>query len=226
MKKIGIVAAMTKELSPLLAVLGKTQTAGRLGSRDILSAEFGGKQIYIVESGVGEILAAGATQHLISAFGVDAVVNFGVCGSLSTKHGLEKAVIVSDVVHYEIDTSAIDGIPAGRYEFLPDMRIPLDRSLLALAKQAVPSLEEVVCASGNKFVDDNDEKAALAARFGAEVCEMEAAGVALTCLVSGVPLVMIKAVSDAEGGASDFMSAVNAAALSVRDVTLKLLSVL
>ncbi|MCI6093895.1 MAG: 5'-methylthioadenosine nucleosidase, partial [Clostridium sp.] len=50
-----------------------------------------------------------------------------------------------------------------------------------------------------------DEKRSLHDEFNADICEMEAAGIALTCNRSSVPCLLIKAVSDAvEGGAEEF----------------------
>ena len=158
MKKIGMIAAMGNELAAMLEKFSKTQVIGQLGDRKLLYATYGDKQIYIIESGVGEIFAASAAQHLISACGVQAIINFGVCGSLKRSHGLKKTVLVGGIVHYEMDTSAIDGIEPGRYDFLPTPVIPLDGDLLSKAEELNPSLERVICASGNKFIEKKEDK--------------------------------------------------------------------
>ena len=50
-----------------------------------------------------------------------------------------------------------------------------------------------------------DRKRELHALYGAEICDMESAGVVLTCNRSGVPCLLIKTVSDGiEGGAEEF----------------------
>lgn len=223
MNKIGMIAAMTGELNALLERMDGVEEIGKLGDRRVLLAHSGQKELYIIESGVGEILAASAAQHLISAFGVQAIINFGVCGSLCKRHGLKKTVALSGVVHYEIDTTAIDDVEAGRYFFLPSAVIPVSEQLLAAALSLRPELETAICASGNKFISDENEKAYLNRTFNAEVCEMEAAGIALTCHSNRIPCLMIKAVSDGEGGAEEFKATVDEASRVYISLVLELL---
>lgn len=223
MQKIGMIVAMTSELNAMLEKFDKVVSFSTLGDRKVLLAEMQGKQIYILESGVGEIFSASATQHLISACGVEAIINFGVCGSLCKKHGLKKTVFLSSIVHYEMDTTAIDDVEVGRYCFLPTREIPVTGKLLDVAKELNPEIECVVCASGNKFVADENEKRYLNTTFGADVCEMESAGIALTCLINRIPCLMVKAVSDGEGGAEEFKATVDEASRVYTSLVLELL---
>jgi len=217
---------MSGELNAMLERFDGVEPFGSLGDRRILLAHTGGKEVYIIESGVGEIFAAGAAQHLISAFGVEAIINFGVCGSLSPRHGLKKTVLVGGVVHYEMDTSAIDDVEPGRYFFLPSPVIPMSEELLRSAERLNPTLERVVCASGNKFVERKEDKEYLSKAFGADVCEMESAGIALTCYANKIPCLMVKAVSDGEGGADDFRNTVEEASRVYTALVLELLKTL
>ena len=223
MQRIGMIAAMNGELEALLEKVGKVEEIDTKCEKKALFFIYGGKDIYLMESGVGEIFAAGATQHLISAYNVEAVINFGVCGSLKPRHGLKKTVLVGGVVHYEIDTSPIDGISPGRYAFLPSSVIPVYGNLLDAANALNPSLERVICASGNKFIERPEDKKYLVETFNADVCEMEAAGIALTCLANKVPCLLVKAVSDGEGGAEEFAATVNEAARVYTDLVLNLI---
>lgn len=226
MKKIGIIAAMTSEFNSMLERFDDTEFYASLGGRTVLRAEIGGKEIFILESGVGEILAASATQYLISVCGVEAIINFGVCGSLKASHGLKKTVLVGGVIHYEIDTTPIDDVEVGRYTFLPSTIIPLSNGLIQKALAINPNLETVLCASGNKFVEKKEDKEYLVSTFNADVCEMESAGIALTCLVNAVPCLMVKAVSDGEGGAEDFNATVEEATKVYTELVFKLLKTL
>ncbi|MBQ9710546.1 MAG: 5'-methylthioadenosine/S-adenosylhomocysteine nucleosidase [Clostridia bacterium] len=226
MNKIGMIAAMTGELNALLERMDGVEEISSIGNRKVLLARLAGKELYIIESGVGEILSASAAQHLISAYGVEAIINFGVCGSLKKKHGVKKTVLLEGVVHYEIDTTAIDDVEVGRYFFLPSKVIPLSEELLEKASALRPDLERVVCASGNKFVARESEKIYLSEQFGADVCEMEAAGIALTCHTNGIPCLMVKAVSDGEGGAEEFKATVFEASRVYISLVLDLLKIL
>ena len=65
---------------------------------------------------------------LISVYGVDVVINFGVCGSLTDDIGVGKVVLVDGVIHYDFDTSAIDGCEVGRYMQYPELTLRPDEN--------------------------------------------------------------------------------------------------
>ena len=211
MKKIGMISAMTGELNAMLERFDSLEEIVDSCGKKAFYAKIGDREIYIVESGVGEILAAAAAQWLITRFQVEAIINFGVCGSLKPRHGLKKTVLVKGVAHYEMDTSALDDAEVGKYFFLPSVIIPTSDELIKKALAVQPALECVICASGNKFVEKKEDKDYLTETINACVCEMEAAGIALTCYSCGVPCLLVKAVSDGEGGAEDFRATVEEA---------------
>ena len=72
----------------------------------------------------------------------------------------------------------------------------------------------------DKFVGNQEEKQHLHNQYGADICEMESAAVLLTCLRSGVPCLMIKAVSDGlTGGGEEFYEALQSCAALCLEVT-------
>lgn len=169
--------------------------------------------LFVLDCGAGEIAAAAGTQFLISQFAVDLVVNFGVVGGLTEEMHLAKTCIIERVVHYDFDTSALDHCEVGRYLNYPSIYIPATSELVRRAVELCPDLKPVTCASGDKFVDGPEQKRRLHAEFGADICEMEAAGIALTCNRCGVPCLFIKTVSDAvTGGAQQFLNQVDESA--------------
>lgn len=205
MKKIGMVVALEKEVKTFLAKQTVEIKEEKSGAFSVVKFMLGKNEIICVKSGIGEIFAAAATQYLITAYNPDIIINFGVCGSLTKALGLEKVTLVKGVVHYAFDTSAIDNVEVGRYEQFDDAVIKTDENLLEKAKKAAgEDLPCVICASADKFVADREEKVYLKDTFGASVCEMESAGVLITCKNAGVPCLIIKAVSDGEGGAEEY----------------------
>lgn len=150
---------------------------------------------------VGEIAASAACQLLITKYGADVIFNFGVVGALTEQSSLLSAVLVDSVVHYDMDTSSIDNVPAGKYECFDDVAVPCDRGLLTSALSVV-DLPVVTCASADKFVADPEQKKRLNAQFGAQICDMESAGVLFTCKFNNVPCLMVKCVSDSLFGGS------------------------
>lgn len=211
--KIGMIVAMEREVEALLLRAGKPLDAESFGGFEVKIYEVGGNELYVVRSGAGEIYAAGATQMLITKYDVKMIVNFGICGGLTEDMSLCRAVAVEKVVHYDFDTSPVDDCEPARYLSYPDIYIPTSAALLKAALEAEPSLEPVICASADKFIADPEKKRELNSLYGAKICEMEAAGILLTADRAGVPVLMIKAVSDSvSGGANEFMTMIKEAA--------------
>ena len=103
-----------------------------------------------------------------------------------------------------MDTSAVDGCEVGYYDVLGSKFAENDSALIAKAK-SVLDLPVVTCASADKFVADPAEKADIAMRFEAEICDMESAAIAIVCRYNNLPCLMVKCVADTLfGGAEDY----------------------
>ena len=212
-KKIGMVVAMDKEISPFLDKMGKALKTQEVGGHKVLSYKINGKEVYLIKSGIGEIYAASSTAILINLFKCDLILNFGVCGSLINKVGVMQSVVVNGVVHYDFDLSEIDNVKVGQYPGYDTPVIPCDDRYIPIIKKVMGDVSEAICASADKFVADKDKKEYLYSTFGATVCDMESAGVLLTSSGANVPAIIIKAVSDGEGGVEDFNALVHKASL-------------
>lgn len=210
-KKIGMVVAMEKEVTPFLEKQGGYEEINISGFT-VKKFNLHGKEVYLIKSGIGEIYASSATQLLITAFKVDAIFNFGVCGSLVDNVAVEDTVFVNGVVHYDFDLSPIDPVKVGQYPGYDNAVIKINNKLLDVAVENFKNVKLAICASADKFVADANIKENLNATYGAEVCDMECAGVLLTSLNANVPVLIIKAVSDGKGGAEEFNKRVNNAA--------------
>lgn len=203
--KIGMIVAVLDEINAMLSEMGEPIETITSDGFVVRRYSVSGNDLYVAKSGAGEIYASAATQLLISKYGVQLIVNFGICGGLTPEMSLCRTCVVEKVIHYDYDVSALDGTEVGRYSDLPDVYIAADHELIELAVSVMPELERVICASADKFVADPEKKAELHERFGASICEMESAGILLTANRCGVPALLIKAVSDSvSGGAEEF----------------------
>ncbi|MBR2926511.1 MAG: hypothetical protein IKC31_02910 [Clostridia bacterium] len=88
--------------------------------------------------------------------------------------------------------------------------------VVAMREELMPLLES----SGTKIAE---EQRALSDTFGASVCEMESAAVVLTCQNHGIPFLIVKAVSDGEGGAKDFAAMVERASRQYLELVYRVL---
>ena len=203
MKKIGLLVAV--EMSAVLERYGAPQEKQSLCGFELFRYDNEKYSIYAVNSSAGEIAAAAAAELLIAVCGVDLVVNFGVVGGLTPEMKLARTVVIERIVHYDFDTSEVDWAEPGRYPEYPTPYLPATPELVAEALRIAPELKKVTCASADKFVGRAEAKRALHERWGADICEMESAGIVLTCSRAGVPCLFIKTVSDAiEGGGEEF----------------------
>lgn len=213
MKKIGMIVAV--EIQSVLDKFGARLTEQK-NKAGYLVLEYSTEQyqLVIVSCGAGEIAAASGTQFLISEYHVDMIINFGIVGGLTEEMSKTKVCIVEKVVHYDFDTSTVDNVEVGRYLDYPDIYIPTSSQLLQKAIELNSKLLPVICASGDKFIADPEQKAELHRKFGAQICEMEAAGIVLTCNRNEVPCMMIKIVSDGiTGGVEEFLETKDEAAM-------------
>ena len=203
MKNIGMVVAV--EMDAVLSRYGAPSEKRRVAGFEVYTYTGADYTIYALNSGAGEIAAAAATQLLISVFHADLILNFGVVGGLTEEMAKTRTCVVESVVHYDFDTSEAGWAEPARYLDYPTAYIPTSAALVERALSIEPRLKKVICASADKFVGKAERKRELHALYGAEICEMEAAGIVLTCNRSGVPCLLIKTVSDGiEGGAEEF----------------------
>lgn len=200
---IGIIVATEAEKLPFIEVFGEPDyiyDKEDFGYEVSTWIDFHHHKIYLMLSGYGEIAAASATQYLIDEFKVDRVINYGVVGGLHEDHFVKRVGIVKKIVHYGFDLSAGGEYPVGRYPNQEDLFISPKKD--AVPPEMLNEYPEFVCASADKFVEAGKPKRELREKFGADICEMEAAGIVITCNRNGVPCSFIKAISDGvdEGG--------------------------
>ena len=204
MKKIGIVFATMEEYLPIGELFGKREKEESIGIFRIFSHSFKDRKVIVIVSSVGEIRAAAATQLLITKFGVECILNFGLCGGLTIKQKGADIVLVDGVIHTDYDVTINDEYVLGQVMGFNEPIIKTDRALLQKAKK-ISAFPEVICASADKFVDKKEARIALNKKFGADICEMEAAGILITAINNGIPSLHVKAISDTiEGEGAEF----------------------
>lgn len=205
MKKIGVVVAI--EIDALLSKYGTPCETIYTHGRTVSVYKNEDFELYAVDTGAGEIAAASGTQLLISEFGVDMIMNFGVVGALTEEMTTAELCVVEKVVHYDFETSGWYNLARGQYPGQDSAYVCPTPELVQKAMEVYPKLRKVSCASADKFVSEAADKKRLHEEFNADICEMESAGILLTCLRCEIPCLFIKAVSDSlTGGGAEFMS--------------------
>lgn len=217
MPRIGIVSALHDELAAVLQRLPDEQRESVAG-RDFWRGHWHGHELVAVLARVGKVAAATTATLLVERFGVDRIVFTGVAGGLATGVKVGDIVVARELLQHDMDASPL----FARYEvpLTGRARFPADAALadrLAVATEAClralprevgaaqlaafgierARLHQGLVISGDRFVSSAAESAALRdALPDALAVEMEGAAVAQVCADFGVPLAVVRVVSD------------------------------
>lgn len=203
--RIGLLIAV--EIKAFINEYSGTYTKESMYNFDIYKVKEGDLEIVAVHSEAGQTFAAAATMLLINEFMVDVIINYGVVGALKDDIKTLHTCIVEKTVHYDYDISEIDKVEVGRHLEYESIYIHSSEKLIELARKVKPDLPLLTLASGDKFIGSPDKKRELGDRFGADICDMEGAGIALIANRANVPYLMIKTISDSlEGEATEYMN--------------------
>ena len=129
-------------------------------------------------------------------FDLSMIINFGVVGGLTMDMKQLKVCLVDKVVHYKYDCSEFMDLAVGQVDGHSSIFLPTTAELVKKALAVYPDLKQATCCSGDKFVGTEEEKMRLHIDFCGDVCDMESAGIVLTCEANGLPCLLLKAVSD------------------------------
>ena len=223
-KHVGLVVAI--EVESVLEKYGKPVKSEKIDAYTVLTYNIGKNTLlHVINCGPGEISAAAGTQFLISRLNCSLIVNFGVVGGLTKEMSEIKTCVVEKIVHYDFNTTAVHkDYSIGQYNGFKDEFIPATQGLVETACDIDPSLKKIVIASGDTFVGTAKEKSELHTKFKADVCDMESAGIALTCIKNNVPFLMIKCVSDGVNANKDvFLENFTKSANTCFDITSKII---
>ena len=197
---IGIIGAMEEEVAVLKEDMQDKEVSTK-ARMEFCRGRLYGRDAVVVRSGIGKVNAAVCAQILVDEFGVDALINTGVAGSLNADINIGDLVISTDAVHHDMDAT-IFGDPAGQVPRMDVFSFEADRELIEKAKaaneKANPELHTFLgrVVSGDQFVSSAEVKERLAEQFHGFCTEMEGTAIAHTAYLNAVPFVIIRAISD------------------------------
>lgn len=218
--KIGVIGAMQMEVDELKASMENVKTEEYSGVTYV-SGTIGGKEVVAAVCGIGKVFAAICAEAMILKFHVDCVINIGVAGTLCKELGVMDVAVADQVVQHDMNTSAL-GDPIGLLSGLKQVFLPSDekmRTLLCSCLQDKGIHYEVgTIATGDLFLHKETQKALLHERFNAIAGEMEGGSIGHVCFVNKVPFAILRSISDGEGGAMDYQTFAEKAALQSIEV--------
>ncbi|MDR1625982.1 MAG: 5'-methylthioadenosine/adenosylhomocysteine nucleosidase [Spirochaetia bacterium] len=196
---IAIIGAMDGEIAEFLAVLeGKKEEkwtdftfyVGRIEGRDVI----------VVKSGVGKVMAALVAQHVIEVYKPDAIIFTGLAGGLNSELEIGDILVAEDCVQHDLNAISL-GFQRGEVPYSPYRFLGCDKALLDLALKYKPESGKVKkgrILTGDQFITNRTLKSLqyLYDDLAGDAVEMEGAAVGLVATVNKVPFLLARIISD------------------------------
>ena len=184
------VVAMACEAETVVGNLADVRRESLFG-REVVHGTLGGVETAVVVAGVGKVNAAAGAQIAIGSLCAEAILNVGVAGGLDTRLKVGDILRATRAVQYDFDLSKINGTPIGTPN---ECTTPY-----FMLSEPSGDWPTATVATGDRFLDDENENDFLRRTFGANVREMELGAIAHVASRAGVPLYSWKAISDVAG---------------------------
>lgn len=229
MNKIGIIGAMKEEVDIVKEYM-EIDGVVNLANLEFTKGSIYGKNVVLVECGIGKVNAAMCAQILISEFKVDALINTGVAGALNENLDVLDIVVSEDALYHDFDVTGF-GYPIGQ---IPRMETSIFKADQRLIDAAMESANDVLkenkimkgrIVTGDIFVENKELKDKLVDTFGGYCTEMEGASIAHVATLNEIPFVIIRSMSDKADGSADitYDEFMVVAAKHSRDILLNML---
>ena len=197
--KLGIIGAMEVEVATLKEKMEGASVSVKAGM-EFCEGKLEGVSAVVVQCGVGKVNAALCAQILCDCYGVTAIVNTGIAGSLCSELDIGDLVISRDAIYHDFDLR-FWGRPVGQVPGFDVTAFPADGKLMELAFGAAESVNPGHnrigrVASGDQFICSREQKEMIIANTQAICAEMEGASIAHAAYRNGVPFVILRAISD------------------------------
>ena len=198
---IGIIGAMAQEVA-ILKELIEVKKVEKVMHVEFTTGVLHGKDVVLLESGIGKVNVAVATTLLLEKFPVKMVINTGSAGGLDSEAQVGDVVISQSVAYHDVDVTGfgyewgqVPGLPA-KFEANEKLIKAVERALNASGSRYLRG--QVV--TGDAFVNRPEQMSSITKNFPAAVAlEMEAAAVAQVCHVAQMPFVVVRSLSDIAG---------------------------
>lgn len=197
---LGIIGAMSQEVANLKEAMSGVEIYTAAGM-DFYQGTLGGKDVVVVQSGIGKVNAAICSQILAGHFCVKAVINTGIAGSLRNEINIGDIVLSEDTLQHDMDATGF-GYALGQIPQMDNSIFQGDNQMIEAAKECcrkvIPDVGVHVgrVVSGDQFVSDKTKKAWLTETFKGYCTEMEGAAIAQTAYLNNIPFLIIRAISD------------------------------
>ena len=212
---IGVIGAMQMEIDNLKESLQDSKTEEYSGV-EFVCGKLEGKDIVAAKCGVGKVFAAICAQTMILKYDVDMIVNIGVAGTLTKDLNVLDVALASNVLQHDIDTSPL-GDPVGLISGINMILLPTDAHMNDVMAQCLKD-KGINYRKGSIATDE--QRDFIREHFEAIAAEMEGGSIGQVCYVNEVPFTILRSISDGAGGAMDYETFAEKAAIQSIEVVL------
>ena len=218
-----ILVAMEEEAAPFLAAATASAPPVTVGKARQHRLTLAGREVLLVQSGIGLVNAAGAATSAILTVRTDdseatpLVISAGSAGGIGVQVQVGEVVIGSEYLNSDADARAfgyalgqVPGMPA-RYRGAP-AALSLADSPTRMPDGSALVVHRGLLVSNDAFVSVERAELLRVLFPGVLATDMESVGAAQTCFAHNVPFVAIRGISDLCGPVDDHLTHVDDAA--------------
>ncbi|MFV3128531.1 5'-methylthioadenosine/adenosylhomocysteine nucleosidase [Niveispirillum sp. KHB5.9] len=244
---LGLICAVPEEIGHFRDEIDDRDTEELAGFR-FLRGQVAGRDVVLVEAGIGKVNAAVVGTLLLHRFGVRGLLFSGVAGGLDPALEVGDVVIADRLVQHDYGALAggrlkpyQPGVPplpgfddSHGYPLADGMAARIATALDGVALTGMPGSVRVpvwrfgTVLTGDHFLNCADTRQDLYARFQAQAVEMEGAALAQVAARFAAPLVVVRALSDLAGSDShlDFPTFARTAAVNAAGIVRRIVPVM
>ncbi len=199
--KIGILAAMDKEVALLLPLL-ENMSEVDFDGRKAYIGKVGMHEVCVMKCGIGKVSSALNAYRMIEIFHPDLIINSGVAGGADASMKVGSLLVATEAAYHDVwcgpetKWGHMDGMPE---------RFAMDAAVVESCRDNASSdIRFGLICSGDRFISKVEEVEFIKENYpDALACDMESASIAHACHDCGVPFAVVRVVSDTPGQADN-----------------------
>lgn len=198
MKTIAVIVAMSSEMRQVEGLLHDCCKV-EAGPFSCLTGHMGGKEIVLMQCGIGKVNAAVGATEMIKRFKPDVIVSTGVAGGLDQSLRVMDVVVGRSVCYHDLWCGP--GTERGEVQGLAKA-FEGDRQMLrtAVSMPTDTRIHPGLIVTGDRFITSREELEEIKGAFPeALAVDMESGAIAHAATLYGVPFISFRIISDTPG---------------------------
>lgn len=207
--RFGIICAIHNEIRYFNPA---ENTCNKIGERTFYKSIHESHELVLVESGLGKVNAAVVSTLLIDKFNCELLLFSGVAGGIDPEMEIGEVIIAESLIQYDYGTLINRELKAFRPGSIPigqpkhELEFSLDPEIKNKIKAALPQIRMGTILTGDVFLQCEETRKELYEKYGAQAIDMEGGAVAQVAEQYGIPVIVIRCLSDLAGADSEKLS--------------------